>query len=49
MYVVTKQGGTAEILRPCNIYLLQRRIFYLRQTDCRGNNQAEGCAKVTAL
>lgn len=28
---VIKQGGTAEILRPCNKYLLQGRIFYLQQ------------------
>ena len=40
MCFVAKQGGTAEILRPCNINLLQGRIFNLRKTDCRLiNNQ----------
>ena len=50
MCFVAKQGGTAEILRPCNIDLLQGRILYLRKTDCRlTNNQPAFYVKESAL
>ena len=35
---VIKQGGTAEILRPCNKYLLQGRFFICSRRRARQNN-----------
>lgn len=52
MKVVAKQGGTAEILRPCNINLLQGRILFcvkLRKSGEETLYRTPGLRKETAL